>query len=213
MSFHTYYQAIPEQSHLFHRLRSERAFNVLYCQLTLLGPGPFHMTDLDAIDRDLAADVFETLAWLAEEEPAFASRAVVDRTLAELQKELAQAMTAHPGLETRAAYIEQVHDELEELLIRELQRKGHASADSLVKTWLYGDMPLAPALFGPSELQLTLVPASMVQEGAQALAAIHGAMPAPDGEEWDPLDEHYNPWRRLYLRAARLGEAIVVLGS
>jgi hypothetical protein len=213
MSFHTYYQAIPEQSRLFLKLRTERAFSVLYCQLTLLGPGPFRMLNLDAIDKDLARNIHETLDWLAKEEPAFGSRAAADRTMGELQGAIGQAIAEHPGLETRAAYIEQVHDELEKLLVRALKRNGRRAAESLVNTMLYGDAPLAPDLFHPSETTLWLVPASVVHVRAQALAPISSTDLIRDDEDWDTLKGDYDPWRRLYVNAAERGENILVLGS
>src|SRR5262249_14228597 len=126
VSTHTYYQALPPRSGLFRKLRRDRDLSALYCQLTLLGPGPFHLSDLDP------SEVNDTLDWLAEEEEAFGSRVRVDRTMDELRRELDRIMISHPGIERRAAYFEQVHNDIEEFLCRELKLKGYRSAAALV---------------------------------------------------------------------------------
>jgi hypothetical protein len=78
--------------------------------LTILGPGPFFPSDLEP------SDVSDLLDWLAEHEPSVGSRAEADRLLDELRREVGQAIACEPGIELRAAYLEQVQEELEVVL-------------------------------------------------------------------------------------------------
>jgi hypothetical protein len=203
MSTHTYYQALPEQNRLLQRLRSDKPFHVLYTQLTLLGSGPFFLEELDASEID------DTLDWLTGPGKLFPTRAQADRTMAVIRSEMKRAVAAHPGLAKRAAYIEQVHEDIEESLVGALRRRGHRSPKSLVEKLMYGDVPLAPLLFrGRSGYAgLKFVPVPVVIKGAEALRGIKPARLDPE------LDLDYAPWRRLYLEGARRGEGVIVLNA
>ena len=207
MSTHSYYQALPEQSRLFQRLRTDRALHTLYADLTLLGGGPLHLSDLDPSEID------ETLDYLTEDRAAFKSRAEAERTLSELRQELKQACTSFPGIEDRAAYFEQVHRELETLLPRELSRVGYDLAEPLVQVLLYGDDLLAPALGDYRNSPLRLNAAPVVQEGARALFALKPEVLDRAIEDVDFPAEDYERRRSVYQEAARRGEVVIVLTS
>ncbi len=208
MGRHTYYQAMPVQLPLFERLRDERGFHALFTELMLLGPGPFSFAAIDP------TEIAGTLDWLAEHEPAFGSRADVDRALGELLGELGRASACHPGLEDRAAYFEKVHDEVQERLSSELNRRGIGSADDLVLTLLKGGALLAPDECEGPGTQLRWVPPALVEEGARALDGSEPGILWPDEADWDlhPVED-FDLWRRVYREAAVLGEAVIVLNA
>lgn len=200
MSTYTYYQAIPERSRLLQRLRGEEKFRSLYTHLVLHGPGPFY---LEAMEPDELDDILYGVA----EWELFGSRAEVDRCLDDITRELDEAVTLHPGLKGRAAYIEKQHREIEELLAQELNRRGREDAAGLMMELLYGGDLLAPEAADRDDLRLCLVPASSIAKGAKLLAGIE--LP---GEAQDIGDcEQGQGWKCLIIEAAGLGEAILVL--
>jgi len=210
MSQHTYFQAFPESCPLFQRLGRDRAFHVLHTQLTLLGRGPFYWPDLEP------SEIEGTLDWLAEHEPAVASRAEAERLRGELRQEVEWTVAAHPGIERRVAYFEQVQEDVKEILVNQFQHQGFTAAAWLADRLLHGQEALAPELFGEGEFQWHLVPAGTVQKGAAVLLSVTPAVLEHTPGNWD-LDtedyEDYGRWRRLYLEAARRGEVIAVLNA
>jgi hypothetical protein len=201
MSFYTYYQAIPERSRLLERLISEKTFCSLYTWLIPYGPGPFHLEELDP------GELGEILNDFVGRE-LFASRAEVDRCLNGITAELADAVTGHPGLGDRAAYIEKQHDEIEGPLVQELRRRGSEDDVKRLTELLYGGDSLAPEFFGQYDPQLHLVPASTVAEGAKMLAGVELSEEAHGISDY--ACEQYWEWKRLIIEAARMGEAVIV---
>jgi hypothetical protein len=205
MSTHSYYQSIPEESPLFRRLRADPRFHLLLAQLMILGPGPFYWSDLEANEIEGVLD------WMTGE-GIFRSRDQADQVLADVRGEIGRALASDPEIRDRSAYIEQVHRELEEQLLAELERRGHVDRSDLVETLLFGgpyaDSSQALACGKPA---FRLVPPTVVADGAAMLEPIEAAALFPK-DRWDlyPAEE-YARWRWLYLEASRLHTAILVL--
>jgi hypothetical protein len=202
MSFYTYYQAMPEGSRLLELLRTKRELCALYTRLMVYGGGPFH---LDRLDPDELDDILDGIA----EAAPFGSRAEVDASLYDLREELAHAVTAHPGLEKRAAYIEKLHREIEGALSDRLRSCGTEADVELMKELLYGGDALAPAFFGGHERPLSLVRASSVARGAKTLAGIE--LSEEDDNICDYTCEQYKHWKSFIIETAEVGEAVSVL--
>jgi hypothetical protein len=202
MSFYTYYQAIPERSRLLERLRGEKRFCRLYTWLIPYEPGPFHLEEFDPDELDGVLNDF------ASSEP-FGSRAEVDECLEGISTELAEAVTVYPGLERRWAYIEKQHREIEEPLAQELRRRDSEADVRLMIELLYGGDALAPDFFDRYGPQFHLVPASTVAVGARLLSGVELSEEAHGIS--DQTCEQYQKWKRLIVKAARRGEAIMVL--
>ena len=66
------YRAIPKQTSLFRRLRSDRKLNILFVKLFPYGSGPFDAANMEP------AELEEVLAWIAQDE-AFATPAEFER--------------------------------------------------------------------------------------------------------------------------------------
>ena len=79
MSVTLLYKAIPEQTALFQRLRSDRKISILFTKLFRYGGGPFHVDDLEPEERQ---DILDGIA----ENEAFRSRAEVDALLIRLPR-------------------------------------------------------------------------------------------------------------------------------
>jgi hypothetical protein len=186
---------MPEHGSLFRRLRTDLRLCALYAYLLHQPCGPYDTHRLSSEELN------ETLDHAAGKE-VFGSRAVVDRTMTDLQAELRQAAVASPGLERRAAYLK-MHDEFERTLAGQLSRLGHPDAGSFAHTLLDGAGPVGPESFGHYSRALELVPAPVVAEGARWLQQI-----SPDVFDW--LAEDFQQWRQTYLEAAERGEAIVI---
>jgi hypothetical protein len=201
MSFYTYYQAIPERCRLLERLRDEEGFCRLYTGLIPYGPGPFHLDQLDPSELD---DILNDFA----DGERFGSREEVDGCLRGMTAELSEAVTAYPGLGKRAAFIEKQHREIEEPLSQELRCRGSEADVKLMTELLYGGEALSPTLFDPYESQLRLIPASTVAEGAKRLAGVELSEEAHDISDY--ACEQFRDWKGLIIKAARLGEAIIV---
>jgi hypothetical protein len=204
VSSHSYYQALSEQSRLFRKLCDEPAFYVLFAELTILGPGPFHLAALDP------GEVESTLDWLTERR-TFGSRAAADRTLKDLRHEVESAVTAYPGIDGRGAYFEQVEEDLESLLAQVLTRTACVRAESLAATLLQGEAPLAAGGGNLSGSPFRLVPTPVVREGARALRTLPAEVLAEEATDWEFPSEDYELWRAVYREAADRGEAILVL--
>lgn len=207
MSIHSFYRAIHEESPLFLRLRVDGPFHLLFAQLTILGAGPFCWSDLEA---DEVEDVLDAMTAGG----VFPSRAQADRVLAEIEAEVGRAIALDPKIADRSAYIEQVHRELEEALLAELERRVQGDRRDLVETLLWGDRPVGPAETpGPDMPSFRYVPASIAAEGAAMLVPIEAADLYPR-DRWDRYPaEEYHHWRWLYGEAASLHAAVLVLSA
>lgn len=201
MSFYTYYQAIPEESRLLERLRTDRKLCTLYTRLIVYGGGPFHLDDLDPGELD------EILDWIAEA-AIFDSREDVDASLLALREELAHAVVLYPGLQKRAAYIEKQHRAIEGALSNELRRRGTELDPGLMKELLYGGSALNPEFFDNDGRQPSLVSSSRVASAAEMLAGVELTEEADD--ICDYACEQYHDWKDFIIEAAAMGEAITV---
>jgi hypothetical protein len=197
------YQALPEESRLFARLRKDPQVGTLVAQLFNCGGGPYTWAALEDLD--------EALEWLTEHKPRlFASRAEADQAMTELVAELEEARATHAGIERRRAFLDKTQWDIEERLTQELGRRGQAAPDQFVQAILFGAELLTPAgVEGPPGDGLRVVRRAGVAEAARVLREV-----APgslfDQEEDDGLFDDYRSWREMYLAAAGQGEAVVV---
>jgi hypothetical protein len=195
-------QALPEESRLYARLRDDRRVATLFAQLFNAGGGPYSWATLSDLD--------EHLDGIAKHVEAFASRADVDRAMADLLTGLEQARAAHPGLEGRRVFLDKTQWDIEERLNEELRRRGHSEMEPFVSAILFGAATLTPpGVEGPMGDGLRLVPPATVREAARILDPISPES-LFDPETKDYLCEDYRDFRGLYLTAAEQGEAIVV---
>lgn len=204
MSVSICYQALPEQSTLFKRLQTEKAFSTLFYDLFNYGYGIFQILDID--DRE---ELDELLDGLVEDYQVFNSKSDAVRCLNELCMELERAETFYPGLTYRNAYLEKSQKFIEELLLQELRKRHQDNFLEYIEKLLYGDRALAPEMYDKYEDQLLLVPSSVVQNGTQILKEIKPAL-----FESTQVDQYYLErfgwWREFYLEAAEKGEAVVI---
>src|SRR5262245_28332863 len=107
-------QALPPGSRLYARLARDEKVGFLFAQLFSCGGGPYTWSGLPDLD--------EILGDLAAGEP-FASRADVDRAMADLLAGLEEARAEHPGLEHRKVYLDKTQSDIEERLVAELRRR------------------------------------------------------------------------------------------
>jgi hypothetical protein len=191
-----YYQAMPEKSSLFRRLRSELPIRTLYDGLLHNPAGPYDTGKLTVEELD---EILDALA----QDDAFGSRAALVGVMDALQAELKSAASAWPGLEDRAAYMKMHHDFLG-TLVEQFTRLGHPAAETLATDLLHGVRPLASSSFGTHASRLSLVSAEMVTEAARWIG---GIAPQAFAEWWG---EDFPQWQRAYLKAAENGEAIVI---
>jgi hypothetical protein len=194
-------QALSPGRRLFARLASDEKVGTLFAQLFNCGGGPYTwpgLPDLDEILSDFAGT------------GPFASRADVDRAMADLLADLEEARAEHPGLESRRAYLDKTQWDIKERLAAELRRRGRGDADGLVEAMLFGAGRLTPpGVEGPMGDGLRVVPAADVQEAARVLGAVAPeALFDPSREDW--LCADYRAFRELYLAAAEWGEAVIV---
>ena len=205
MGVSIYYLALSEQSTLFKRIQTEKAFSTLFYDLVPYGNGIFHIFDIDKEELD------EILDWVAESEEVFDSRADVDRCLNELCMELERAETSYPGLADQIAYLEKSQTLIEELLSQELKKRHLDNCIEYIEKLLYGDRSLAPDLYGEYEDRPLLVPSSEVQNGARVLRDIEPeALFESAGNPDSYYLEHFRRWRDFYLEAAEKGEAVII---
>jgi hypothetical protein len=200
-----YYQAIPEQSTLFRRLRDDHRLAALVDQVFALGGLPFVPDGSDAV----RAAVQEALDDLTADRPdLFGSRGDAEATLDLFREELSRAEAESPGLTFRTAFLGKNLHEIEERLVRALEDRGVAEAAARVGSLLRGVEEFAPGLYANG---LSLVPASLAREGAALLRDLDlKAIITEDDDAFDWLAEDYPRWRDLYLQAAALVEAILV---
>jgi hypothetical protein len=195
MGVYLHYQALPADSRLARRLRTERPVCLLYATLIHNPAGPYDAARLPAAERN------NLLTGIANN-PVFGSRAEVDRVYADLQAELARADDEFPGLRRRAAYFK-ISDDFEDRLARVLARAGRADAAELADELLMGTGPFAPEGFGTVEVSLRFVPPARAAEGAALLRAADPAVFAQHGDDWPAF-------RAVYAEAAARGEAVVI---
>ena len=168
MGVSIYYQAIPEQSTLFQRIQTEKTIRTLFDSLFPYGNGIFYIFE---IDKEELAEILDDIV----DNETFNSRADVDRCLDELRIELDRANTTYPGLADRNAYLEKIHNLIEQLLSQELKTRQLDNYLDYIEKLLYGDQALVP-LYGEYEDELLLVRSKVVQNGTQMLKQIEPAL-------------------------------------
>ena len=156
-------------------------------------------------------DLANVLDDLAEHSELFESREQVEETARRLFDMVNRVIARSPGLEARGAYIEKTHDSIKERLVEVMRKRGGQDEGDveLVEQLLYGwggeDFPKVAGC-----PLLTVLPASVVSEGAELLRQF--AVDHLFGDPDDFLREVYGPWREMYLRAAERGEAVIIGG-
>lgn len=194
MGVHLHYQAMPEGSRLFARLRAERPLCVMYAGVIHSPAGPY---DTDGLDPHELDDLLGDLAG----NPAFGSWGAVDRAYADFRGELVRAADEFPGLRERSAYFKLV--EVDERLAGVLARAGCPDARALADALVWGAEPFAPDGWGTGDVTLQLVPAALVARGADWLGRVPTPRPDQCAGDFDAL-------RAVYAAAATRGEAIVI---
>jgi hypothetical protein len=188
------YQAMPEESRLFRRLRTERALCVMYASSIHQPRGPYDIAHLPP------SELADYLAEIAKE-PVFGSRAAVDRVFADLQAELLSAAEEYPGLPHRAAYFKL--SDFDEYLADALANAGRADAAALTHQIVMGTESFAPGMFGRGDMPLRVVPSPLVAEAAGLLRNI-------GPEQFPGWEEEWEAFRSVYIEAAARREAIVI---
>ncbi|MDV2991726.1 MAG: hypothetical protein N4J56_001380 [Chroococcidiopsis sp. SAG 2025] len=214
MGVSAYYQAIPEESRLFHRVQTEKQFSYLFDLLFPYSYGIFYILMWQHED-DGSLD--EILDGVAESKEIFNSRSEVDLCFNQLCAELEQASRLYPGLEDRGIYLENIQSVFEERLVRELKSRQLDRLLPYVEKLLGGDRPFG--LEPQNGLDLYIVPSSIVKEGVRifrevepetlfnpALAQLNEVI-APKEEN---ALERFEWWRGFYLEAADKGEAVLI---
>jgi hypothetical protein len=198
------YQALPDQTTLFERLRSDRKICTLFTKLYPYGNGIFYMGELNEEGLD------EILDWIAEEQP-FSSRMEVDRVMHELRTELERTKALHPGVAERTGYLEKTQDRIQEQLSQELKRKELDAALVLMEQLLNGSEALASEFFDEHDDQLYLVPSKIVKEGAEVLREIESTnLFGGEGNSEQHYWEDFERWKAFYLEASDNEEAVLV---
>jgi hypothetical protein len=196
------YQALPEDSRLFARLRTDRKTGTLFARLFNCGGGPYTWAELDDLD--------DILDGVAEDDSVFASREEVDRAMADLLADLEDARSAHPGLEDRRAYLEKTEEYIEKRLTRHLAQRGRKEAAALVQAFLFGAATLTPpGVRGPLGGGLSVIPSAMVRKAASVLGEMTAESLCAEEDEEDWLED-FQSWREMYLAAAAHREAVIV---
>jgi hypothetical protein len=218
---------MPEQGSLFRRLATEPPFYDLYAG-TLHNPaGPFDI--FDHLDRqrdrvsqgllekfrgrvhdDLLDNFLEVLHRTHEEvldglvgELGFATRSALDAALADLRSELERACLEFPGLRERSVYMQMIYD-CEESVISGFERQGHRDAREAVMGLRYGLRRLEGGSGRGPRWELAFVPSEIVAASSLWLV---GVVP---GDLDGYVGENFAAWQRMYLDAAKMGEAVVI---
>ena len=205
------YQAIPENSELFDRLRTDKKISHLFIELFFEGRGPFFIDELYKLYPD---ELNEILDWMASKKPSlgkksFTSRPEVDRYLKDILILLEATKANYPGVENRAAYLEKTQYVIEKKLSEKLKENQLDGSLEKTRTLLYGSELLAPKLFGKYEQKLSLIPSKEVKKGAELLEDIKAIELFLSSEE-EYYRDVFEQWKNLYLQASSLDEAILV---
>lgn len=204
MGVSIYYQALPEQSTLFKRIKTEKKINTLFDALFPYGYGIFYLLDWDKEELN------EHLDGIFESNEVFDSRSDVDLCLNELCMELEQAEASYPGLSDQTVYLEKIQHVFEERLLRELKRRQLDNYVDYVQQLLYGSQDLAPELYNENS-ELFIVPSSVVREGVQMLREIEPERLFENAGDLEKYElERFENWKALYLEAAERGDAVVI---
>jgi hypothetical protein len=198
------YQGVPPRSPLYRRLLKDVPFNTFLAALFPYGAGVFELmaSDPHEVDKILAWAIGHARATL---EPA----AEAQQRAAEFRAELERTGRTYPGIESETASLEKCSTDVEERLTQELA-KSRSRAARWVGKLIFGDRLLAPHLRPEGEDILGVVSLPVVREGARVLKGLppHALFGRDDWEGW--CRDNYRRWRRLYLRAARRSEILLV---
>ncbi len=200
MGYCPYYQAIPEDSELFARLRTDERMALVLDHFFPRGGRPL---DLDEEPkRDENDEILDAIAEAAAER--FSSRDEVAEVFDALHALIAQAERAHPGLLGRTEFLNKTQDSIGERLAERLTTLGQADAQATVDRIICGGESFARGF------EARLNPAETVARIAEILLPIEAESLWNDEDELDDLGLDYGKLRNLYLAAAVKGEAVLV---
>ncbi|MHB1555867.1 MAG: hypothetical protein ACYC61_00165 [Isosphaeraceae bacterium] len=200
MGYCPYYQAIPEDSELFARLRTDERMALVLDQFFPRGSRPL---DLDEDEKRYEND--EILDAIAQADgELFSSRDEVAEVFDALHALIAQAERAHPGLLGRTAFLDKTQDTIGASLVERLSAGGHADAREMADRIICGGERFARGF------EARLNPAETVARIAEILLSIEAESLWNDEDELDDLGLDYGKLRNLYLAAAVKGEAVLV---
>lgn len=224
MGYCPYYQAIPENCDLFRLLDDDLQAAKLFTGFANCGARP-----LDLFEEG-PEDVQDRLDYGYEGDVDFPSVADVKDAFQRLHHAIERSVAANPGLMDRTAFLNKSQDEIERLLRLHAEALGDPEAIESVPRLLAGVRPFAEPLFdfvdrwneaatAPEVGTFSpfwLVPARHVQQAASFLRPLDfdrliAIDPALNSGTIEWLAEDYPAWRALYLQAANLGEAILVI--
>jgi hypothetical protein len=112
----------------------------------------------------------------------------------------------------RTAFVEKVHDDIENCLSERLQRNGQTNPRELIQKLLFGESAINPRAGYPHD-GLYLINSSMVETGALILSEIDYDSLDLHQARWSDFREDFQAWKDLYVEAAAHGEAILVHGG
>lgn len=199
------YQAIPEQSSLLERLRSDRRINALF-SWQMCSCNPFKGFDLEA------EEIFDEVA-SEDYTSTFSSLAEVEQSMDELDAELQRINVSYPNIVRQNTCMNKCEEEIEMLFIQELRQRDLTSQLILLQILLHGRELLAPELvkFGGKDTELCLVPASNVKEGVKVLRTMKSGVLFGGDRPPDPhCKKVFDQWKAFYTKAAKNGEAVLV---
>lgn len=205
-----FYQAIPEQSTLFTRLKTDDAAFLLFTEFYNRGSGPFLLADISAEEM---SEVQEHLGRSPEGEAVFETVAGIEKALASLDETLQEMKQRYPGIEYRTAMLEKNSEDLYEFLAPFFQASIGEQGPILLRIIMDGsEQAFTPPGVSKSGKWLGLVSADRVQQAGKLLQPLTServfAEAAEDQKEW--LMEDYEHWRNVYLLAAQNDEAMIV---
>lgn len=193
MGVYLHYQAMPEESCLFRRLRSELPLCVMYCEVVHHPAGPF---DPDRLSHDEFDEFVETIA----RNPVFGSVWVAQQGYDDLRGELERAESEHPGLRQRAAYFKL--SDFDARLAAGLADAGH-DPERLAEPSVFGTEQFAPDGFSGRNVTLQYAPPPFVAAAADAFRGVSAKWFSDWEVEW-------TAFRQVYTEAALRREGIVI---
>ncbi|HET6571991.1 MAG TPA: hypothetical protein VFG68_00185 [Fimbriiglobus sp.] len=194
MGVYLHYQAMPDDSRLARRLRTNRPLCAMYCELIHSPAGPW---DPDRLPLD---DFDEALADIANN-PEFGSLPAAVQAYDDLRAELERAEREYPGLRRRAAYFKLI--DFDAQLARGLVAAGCPDAERLAGVMVWGAGQFAPDGFGGRNVTLQHIPPPLVADAAKQLRGVE-----PGAFEWRADD--WESFRGVYAEAAARNEGVVI---
>ena len=194
MGFYIHYQAMPEGSRLFRRLRSDWLLCAMYGECIHRPAGPFDIAQLPPDELNGYLDEIAA-------NPLFGLRQTAERAFADLQAELARANREYPGLARRSAYFELSY--FDDRVANALARAGAPNGREFARAIFLGTEPFPSDSPDNDYVELQLLPPRLVAEAASRLSKV-------GPEEISGWEKTFPAFRCLYVEAAARGEAVVI---